>query len=184
LTEKAKPVSNGGTGQAAQETYWNQLVILKVVACYVRRYRDEQAWWINRIGLFKAVVTSGTNGAWAIWKDYAFLWGILIGAAQILDAAKDYIPQTRHRRSASEFVGLIESAIIDARFEWFAIFGGEYEATEIMNRWRALAKLLNETEGKYFPDGIPNSSTRQRLAEEEANAYFSNLYGVGGSEDD
>ena len=77
-------MSIGGTGQTAQETYWNQLVILKVVACYVRRYRDEQAWWINKIGLFKAVVTSGTIGAWAIWKDYAFVWGLLIGAAQIL----------------------------------------------------------------------------------------------------
>ncbi len=64
---------------------------LKVVALYVRRYRDEQAWWITRIGVFKAIVTSGTIGAWAIWKDYAFVWGILLGAAQILDAAKEFI---------------------------------------------------------------------------------------------
>jgi hypothetical protein len=51
------------SGAGAQEAYWNQLVLLKVVACYVRRYRDEQAWWIDRIGLFKAAVTSGTIGA-------------------------------------------------------------------------------------------------------------------------
>jgi hypothetical protein len=71
--QEKEAVSNGGTGQGAQEIYWNQLVLLKVVACYVRRYRDEQAWWINRTGLFKAVVTSGTIGAWAVWKDYAFV---------------------------------------------------------------------------------------------------------------
>jgi hypothetical protein len=110
------------------------------------------------------------------------VWGVLLGAAQILDAAKDYIPQIKHRRSASEFVGVIESVIIDARFEWFSIFTGEYQANEIMDRWRKLAKLLNETEGKYFPDGIPANPARQRLAEAEASAYFLNNYGVGGTE--
>jgi hypothetical protein len=175
-------LSDAGAGQGAQETYWSQLVLLKVVACYVRRYRDEQTWWINRIGLFKAVVTSSTIGAWALWKEHVFVWGVLIGVAQILDAAKDFIPQTKHRRSASDFVGVIESVIIDARFEWFSIFEGEYHASEIMDRWRTLARLLNENEGKYFPDGLPVNAERQRLAEAEASAYFSMNYGVGGAE--
>jgi hypothetical protein len=28
------------------------------------------------------------------------VWAVLLGVAQLLDAAKDYIPQTKHRRSA------------------------------------------------------------------------------------
>lgn len=88
-------MSDVGSGHIEQQIYWNQMVIIKVVACYIRRYRDEQAWWIDRIGIFKAVVTSGTIGAWAIWKDYAFVWGVLLGVAQVLDAAKDYT----HKRS-------------------------------------------------------------------------------------
>jgi hypothetical protein len=51
-----------------------------------------------------------------------------------------------------------------------------------MERWRALAKLLSETETKYFPDGLPLNEARQKLAEAEARAYFSNLYGVGSPE--
>ncbi len=104
---------------------------------------------------------------------------MLICAAQILDAAKDYIPQTRNRRNASEFVSVIESVIIDARFEWFSIFNGEYSSAEIMDRWRKVAKLLNEIESKYFPDGLPADPARQQLAEEEAKAYFLSNYGVG-----
>jgi len=175
-------VSDGGAGERAQEAYWQELVMLKVIACYVRRYRDRQAWWINKIGLFKAIVTSGTIGAWAIWKDYAFIWGILLGATQILDASKDYIPQTKNRRSASEFVATIENIIIEARFEWFEIFHGKYPADEIMDRWRKLAKLLNEAESKCFPDGLPSDPTRQRLAEQDANTYFQTYYGVKGVE--
>lgn len=102
---------------------WNQLVLLKVFAGYVRRYRDEQAWWVSRIGLFKVVVTSGTIGAWDIWKHYAFLWSLLLGAPQILDAAKDYIPQSAHRRHASELLGVIKNTVIDTRFEWFEAAG-------------------------------------------------------------
>lgn len=169
-------------GPTAQETYWNQLVLLKVISCYIRRYRDQQSRWINRIGMFKAFVTSGTIGAWAVWKDYAFVWGLFLGGAQILDAAKEYLPQTKHRRSASEFVSAMENLIIEARFEWFSIFNGEYEADEIMARWKKLAKLLNETEGKYFPDGLPLDPERQRLAEGDAATYFSTNYGVGGGE--
>jgi hypothetical protein len=175
-------MSAAATGTDPLKAYWDQLVLLKVVACYVRRYRDEQAWWINRLGLFKAVVTSGTIGAWAVWKDYAFIWGILLGATQILDAAKEYLPQTRNRQSASEFVSALDSLIIDARFEWFAISAGQYQAAEIMDRWRKLAKLRNETEAKYFPDGLPANPDRQKLAEAEARAYFFEAYGVGGTE--
>ena len=175
-------MSDAGAGHVEQQTYWNQLVLVKVVACYVRRYRDEQAWWISRIGLFKAVVTSGTIGAWAVWKDHAFLWGVLLGIAQVLDAAKDYIPQTKYRRNASEFVSTIEGIIIDARFEWHSIFDGQYSATEIMERWRTLAKVLNETETKHFPEGLPVKASRQRLAEEDAKTYFLSMYGVGGPE--
>jgi hypothetical protein len=172
-------MSEAGTGHTEQQTYWNQLVLVKVVSCYVRRYRDEQAWWINRIGLFKAVVTSGTIGAWAIWKDYAFVWGVLLGLAQVLDAAKDNVPQTKHRRNASEFVSELESVIIDARFEWHSIFSGQYPARDIMERWRTLAKALNETEAKHFPDGLPVKNSRQKLAEDDARAYFLRIYGVG-----
>lgn len=172
-------MSEAGSGQAAQETYWNQLVLLKVVACYMRRYRDEQARWINRIGLFKAVVTSGTIGAWVIWKDYAFVWGVLLGCAQILDAGKDFLPHTKNRRGASELLGVVENLFIDARFDWFAIFSGECSAGDIMGRWRALARLLNEAERQHFPDGIP---ARLELAEAEANAYILSTYGIGGGD--
>jgi hypothetical protein len=67
--------SDRTAGQAAQETYWNQLVLLKVVACYVRRYRDKQAWWIDKVGLFKALLSSGTISAWVFWKGHAIVLG-------------------------------------------------------------------------------------------------------------
>jgi hypothetical protein len=42
-----------------------------------------------------------------------------------------------------------------------------------------LAKILNETETKHFPEGLPVNNSRQKLAEEDAKAYFLTMYGVG-----
>jgi hypothetical protein len=175
-------VSHPEAGRHAQETYWNQLVLLNVVAFYVRAYRDRQARWIDGTGLLRALVTSGTIGAWIIWKDHAMIWGALVGITQMLDAAKDYLPQAKNRRSASEFLATMDNIIIDARFEWFAVFNGEYEAGEIMTRWRKLAKLLAETEARHFPDGLPANLARKNVAKAEASAYLMGLYGVGASD--
>ncbi len=177
-------MSEGGAAHSEQETYWNQLVLLKIVSCYVRRYRDQQSWWIATIGFFKAAITSSTIGAWIIWKEHAVVWGALIGISQILDAGKEYLPQTKNRRSASEFVSNIENIFIDARFEWYSIYSGKCDPDDIMERWRKLAKLLNEVETKSFPDGLPANAVRQRLAEEDARAYFLSTYGVEGHEND
>ena len=177
-------MSDTGGGDSAQLTYWKQLVEIKIVAAYVRRYRDEQSWWITRLGLLKAIGTSGTIGAWGLWKDYAFVWAVVLGATQLIDAAKDYIPQTKNRRNASEFVSALESVIIDARFEWHSVFEGKYTPDEIIERWRGMAKLLNEAETKYFPDGLPAKPSRQQLAEDDARTYFQSTYGVGATDNE
>lgn len=166
-------------GQMAQQTYWNQLVLVKVVSCYVRRYRDEQTRWIKYTGLFKAAVTSSTIGAWAVWKEYAFVWGVFLAVAQVLDAAKDYLPQTKHMRAASDFVAAIEGIFIEARYDWFSVYSGKFPPDEIMAKWKNLAKMLNDAESKHFPDGLPENKGRQALAEADASTYFQTTYGVG-----
>lgn len=173
-----------GTGHGAQEAYWQQLTTCKIVSCYVRLYRDGQTRWIKGVGIFKALATSGTIGAWAVWKEYAFVWGVVLALAQVIDAIKEYIPQTKGQRAASEFVQAMENLIIDARFEWYSVFNGDLTASEIMTRWRKLAKLMIEIETKYFPDGLPANQNRQELAEAEAERYFVGIYGGGDAGDE
>ncbi len=74
------------------------------------------------------MLTSSTIGAWGIWKDYAFVWAVLLGVVQIIDAAKDYIPQIKHRRDANACVMALENLFIDARFEWHSVPMGKFSA--------------------------------------------------------
>lgn len=161
-----------------QELYWKQLVEVKVVSSYIRLYRDEQSVWINRLGMFRAVATSSTIAGWAIWKDYAFVWGIILAASQVADALKAYLPNAKRQRSASELVNVLESLLIDAKFEWESVFAGTFSAEDILSRYRKLARLQLEAEKKFFPDGLPPDPRLRALAERDASAYFKATYGV------
>ena len=171
--------ATGSGGHREQEFYWGQLVELKALSFVVRRYRDDQAWWVRCIGIIKALATSGTIAGWAIWKDYAFVWGIILALSQLLDALKDFIPQAKHLQNASELLAVVEAMFIDARFEWNAIYNGLVPAPEIMAKWQKLAKMQLEAERKYFPDGISLPKNEEALALQDAKAYFKATYGVG-----
>jgi hypothetical protein len=165
--------------QRAQAIYWTQLVEIKGLGVFIRRYRDDQAKWVRRIGIVKAVAASSTIAGWSIWKDYALAWGIILALSQLLDAVREYLPHQKQQRAASDLAGAIDMLFIDAQFEWSVVRGGQLEAEQIMARWRNLAKLRLEAERKFFPDGVARSERLQSLARGEVDAYFQATYDVG-----
>lgn len=74
-----------------QNLYWNQMIELKVAAGYIRHYRDDLGKKVTALATVKAIASSGGIAAWAIWKEYAFLWGTIIAASQLADALKDVL---------------------------------------------------------------------------------------------
>lgn len=168
-----------GSAHRAQSRYWSQLVELKLLAVFARLYRDDQARWIRRIGIGKAIATSSTIAGWSIWKDYALIWGVILALSQLLDATKEYLPQQKHQRAASDLTAAAESLFIDAQIDWDGVFDGQLGNDEILNRWKKLAKLQLEAERKYFPDGVARPDKLVALAKREVDAYFRATYGVG-----
>jgi hypothetical protein len=161
-----------------QQLYWNQMVELKVAAGYIRRYRDDVGKRVTALGTLKAIASSGGIAAWAIWRDYAFLWGAIIAASQLADALKDVFPFTKIHKAASEHAISLNSMFIDAQLEWENIFSGRYTDEQIMNRRHKLMKLQHEAERKNFPHGLTEKELYVVEAEREAQQYFSATYGV------
>src|SRR5271154_6548738 len=85
-----------------QSLYWNQMIELKVAAGYIRRYRDDVGKQVTRLGTLKAIASSAGIAAWAVWKEYAFLWGVIIALSQVADALKEVFPFTKIHKAASE----------------------------------------------------------------------------------
>jgi hypothetical protein len=161
-----------------QQLYWAQMVELKVAACYIRRYRDYLGKRVAALGTLRAIASSGSIAAWALWKEYAFVWGAIIAASQVADALRDIFPFTKKHKAASEHTVTLNSIFIDAQLEWENIFAGRYSGDQIMNRRHKLMKLQHDAERTSFPDGLATRIPLFAQAQQEAKSYFEKTYNV------
>src|SRR6266436_6855380 len=98
-----------------QQLYWGQMIELKVAACYIRRYRDYLGKQVAAAGTLRAIASSGSIAAWALWKEYAIVWGAIIAASQVADALKDIFPFTKKHKAASAHTTALAGLFIDAQ---------------------------------------------------------------------
>lgn len=171
---------SGPNPHRTQQLYWAQMVGLKVASEYIRHYRDYPGKWTTSLGTIKAVASSGGIAAWAIWREYAFIWGLIIAASQVADALKDVFPFTKKHKAASEHAIALNSLFIDAQLEWESIFAGRYADEEIVRRRHKLMKLQHDAERNSFPDGLARRASFFALAQQEAEECFKSTYGVAG----
>jgi hypothetical protein len=169
---------NAENSHRQQNLYWNQMIELKVAAGYIRRYRDDLGKKVTGLATLKAIASSGGIAAWAIWKEYAFVWGLIIAASQLADALKEVFPFTKTHKAASDHAITLSGMFIDAQLEWENIFSGRYTDEQIMTRRHKLRKLQHETERKNFPHGLAEKEAFVAEAEQEAVDYFASMYGV------
>ena len=161
-----------------QQLYWVQMVELKVAACYIRRYRDYLSNWVTAVGTLRAVASSGAIAAWALWQEYAFVWGAIIAASQVGDALRDVFPFTKKHKAAGEHTITLNRLLIDAQLEWENIFSGHYTGDQIVARRHKLMKLQHDAERASFPDGLATRAPIFAQAQQEARSYFKITYDI------
>jgi hypothetical protein len=161
-----------------QQLYWQEIVELKIASLYICRYRDYLAQWVTALGVVKAVASSVSIAAWAIWQRYAFAWGCVIAVAQVADALKDILPFAKKHKAASQLAITLDILFIDAQLEWDNIFSGKYSDEQISTRLHKLRKLQHEAEHSHFPEGLTQRDTLFALSQSEAQIYLSTTYGI------
>ena len=166
------------TTHRQQQLYWAQMIELKVANGYIRRYRDYLGGWVSGLGVLRAIASSGGIAAWALWKQYAFVWAAIIAASQVTDALKDVFPFTKKHKAASAHTITLGAMFIDAQLEWENIFSGRYNDDQIMNLRHKLMKLQHDAERDNFPDGLAVKDSLFADAQHEAKEYFKVTYGV------
>lgn len=116
---------------AIKERYWNFLVKLKVEIKYFSRYAAHCEKWDNRINWFVAIVSSGSVSIWAIWQDMDVLWAILVGASQVLNLSKQYLPYHVNGAKLKKVSHEFEAIYLKAERDWFNVSTGRLTDTEI-----------------------------------------------------
>jgi hypothetical protein len=154
------------------------MIELKVAIGYIRRYRDSLGRWVSGLGTLRAIASSGSIAAWALWKEYALLWGAIIAISQVVDALKDVFPFTKKHKAASVHTITLAAMFIDAQLEWENIFSGRYTDDQIMKLRHKLMKLQHDAERVNFPDGLALRESLFTQAEHDAKEYFKSTYNV------
>jgi len=161
-----------------QQLYWNQMYQLKVAAIYIRLYRDHLGKRVTGLGALKAIASCTGIAAWAIWRQYAFVWGAIIAASQVADALKDIFPFSKKHKAACEHAMMLDSLFIDVQLEWESVFSHRFTDDEIMERLHRLRKLQFNAEKLHFPDGLATKVALFDRATQEAWGFFRSTYDV------
>ena len=67
-----------------QEKYWYYMVQVKSSIFYLDIYAERSYKWDRRINAYGAIASSSSIAAWAIWKDFSYIWAVIIAISQVL----------------------------------------------------------------------------------------------------
>ena len=60
------------------------MVQIKAWIFYLDIYAENSYKWDRRINMYGAIASSSSIAAWAIWKEWSYVWAVIIAISQVL----------------------------------------------------------------------------------------------------
>jgi len=163
---------------AEQDTYWEEFQQLKLAACYVRDYRNSIGKSETTVAAIRAIASSASIAAWAVWRRYAIVWASFIAASQVVDALRDVFPFGRRRRALSRWSNALNRLWVDAQRDWDNISSGKVSNKKISSLTHQLRLKMQRYEAKYIPDGLSRKEDLFLAAQSEMATFFRKRYSI------
>lgn len=160
-----------------QSQYWVELQELRAHAYYLEFYQLRSEGLERAIGITLAVLSSSSIGAWAIWKEYAFVWGVLIMISQVVSAVYRFLP-FKARIKPLSIAGMELSVLADdAEKLWFEVASGDLTEREINDKRFAMRKKKSTIMKSAFSGMVmPENPKLMEKAEEQMRKHFRSHY--------
>jgi hypothetical protein len=164
-----------------QARFWKEFHALKVETIFVQKLLLDAERKERLAKMATAITSSASIGAWAVWKDWALLWGAIIAGSQVFSVIHPLLPYKDRLKMYSSVLRDLEKLFIDAEHKWQAVADGSMSVSQINKERATLQKKSGEIVNKYVPNGVfPPSAKITELAEKEASEYFLRYYPQGG----
>lgn len=161
----------------AQERYWKELFQLKFHIYYVESHIHNAKKYDQRINIFMAATSSTSIGLWAIWKEWSFLWAMIIALSQVVAAIRPHLPFKTRLKIYSSMLREFEELFILAEAEWHEISLGKLVENDINKARTNLQMQKNKILKKHSPSSmIPDDTEMAEKAEKLALSYFQMFY--------
>jgi hypothetical protein len=132
---------------------------------------------VTGVAAVRAVASAGGIAAWAVWKQYAYVWACIIAASQVVDALKNVFPFYKRRGAPSRWSRTLNRLFVEAQRDWDAISGGRCTNAQIRRLSHQLRLKKERAEAKYIPHGLAMREDLFEKAQLEANRFFAARYG-------
>lgn len=160
-----------------QAQYWVELQNLKAHVYYLELYQTRSENIERWISIVLAVASAGSIGGWAIWKEYAFVWGVLIMLSQVVSVVYRFLPFKARIKPLST-AGIELSILSDeAEKAWFDVAQGELSEREINDKRFAIRRKKSAVMKSAFGGMVmPENDRLMGKAESQMKRYFLSHY--------
>ena len=160
-----------------QEKYWNYMVQVKAWIYYLDIYAEESYKWDKRVNMYSAIASSSSIAAWAIWKEWSYIWSIIIAISHVLTAIKDYLPFGRRLKFLAPFIEEVKLLYIKIEYDWYKIAQGEVIESEINTLLSSYKREFINIENKYLKEELLIERIDYReSADQKTSLYFENNF--------
>jgi len=160
-----------------QERYWKELYQLKVHLIYLELYLNDADFKDKSINIFLACTSSGSIAGWAIWREQAFVWAIIIALSQVVTVIKNILPYKTRIKAILSLIHDLEDVMLRAEEKWFDVSEGRLTEEEINKLRFDIRTRKTNTLKKHL--GTSTLPAKQKLfgkAQTSADVYFDNFY--------
>lgn len=160
-----------------QAQYWVELQSLKAHVYYLELYQIRSENIERGISIVLAIASAGSIGGWAIWKEYAFVWGVLIMLSQVISVVYKFLPFKARIKPLSA-AGIELSVLADeAEKGWFDVAQGDLTEREINDKRFAIRKKKSAVMKSAFSGMVlPEKTSLMTKAEAQMRKYFLSHY--------
>ncbi|WP_460152794.1 hypothetical protein [Pseudomonas sp. S2_B07] len=160
-----------------QLQYWVEMQNLKAHVYYLELYQLGSESIERWIGITLAVASSASIGGWVIWKDYAFVWALLIMITQVISVVYKFLPFKARIKPLS--TAGIELSVLsdDAEKGWFDVSEGNLTEKEINEKKFAIRKKKSAVMKSAFSGMVlPENQKLMSKAVDQMHVYFKSHY--------
>lgn len=126
----------------------------------VKKYRK----YDKVLNVVLAITSSGSIASWAIWKQYAFIWGFLIALSQLITALKPLFPFHKHVHTLNLRCYKQELLFLELIEIWSNFNDKSESSDDVKRHLNYLKKQINENEFFDDDDGFEFSQKLQDKA--------------------
>lgn len=160
-----------------QEKYWNYMVQIKASMYYLDIYAEKSYKLDRKINVYGAIASSSSIAAWAIWKDWSYVWAFIIAMSQVLNAIKDFLPFGRRLKLLRPFIEDMKLLYIKMEYDWYKVAEGDLTEKEINKLLFSYRKEFACIENKYLKEEVLlENSNYMKQADQKTNRYFVNNF--------